>query len=160
MNELEMSKSVGLYDMILDGLIALTSDQLVGEISRKSVSETIFLGKWLKRAKKQKRYPRTISVDIDTFLHLYAVEGRSANLASLFHQIYREFQISSDVPQHFEFGSQKRFNMTIDKLAENGWHMSLPINQNEKVDEPYKPLYKKEIFTTKWYIYNAFNEQN
>ena len=44
------------YNMILGGLIALKSAQQAGICNHSLASETIFLGKWLKRVKKQKYY--------------------------------------------------------------------------------------------------------
>ena len=102
MNEVTFSKSTDLYNMILGGLIALTSDQEVGKVSYHPVSETLFLGKWLKRIKKQRRYPRSVSCEIDNFLYLYIQEGRNADLAVLFHQIYKEFQIVNDTKKQFK----------------------------------------------------------
>jgi len=76
-----------LINMILGGLIALKSEQQVGGVSCSSGSETLFLGKWLKRAKKQRHYPKSISEEIDNFLILYTKKGRNADLTSSFFQI-------------------------------------------------------------------------
>ena len=159
MNEITFSKSANLYNMILGGLIALTSDQEVGKVTSNPVSETLFLGKWLKRVKKQKSYPRALTNEIDNFLHLYAVEGRSAGLANLFHQIYKEFQIVKDTDQHFEHQAKTRFELAMTELGLLDWHISLPIEHNPKIDSPYRPTQEKEIFTTKWYWDNAFDQQ-
>ncbi len=145
--------------MILGGLIALTSDQEVGKVTSNPVSETLFLGKWLKRVKKQKSYPRVLTNEINNFLHLYAVEGRNADLATLFHQIYKEFQIVKDTEQHFEDNEKARFELAMGELSCLGWHISLPIEHTPEIDAPYRPIQNKEIFTTKWYWDNAFDSQ-
>ena len=59
------------YNMILGGLIALRSEQKVGLLSYSSSSESLFLGKWLKLGKKQRRFPKTIATEIDSLLLRY-----------------------------------------------------------------------------------------
>lgn len=143
--------------MILGGLIALTSEQQIGKVNYRAVSENIFLGKWLKRAKKQRRYPRAISTEIDNFLQLYSIEGRSADLATLFYQIYREFQLLKDMSQSFELSPKQRLDDAMSELAKEGWLISLPIEHDRQKEEPYRPKNEKEIFTTKWYWDGAFD---
>ena len=80
MNELTFNKSEDLYNMILNSLIALVVAQQSGKVSDKSSGKTLFIGKWLKRAKKQKRYSKSIAGDIEKFLYLYAKEGTASGL--------------------------------------------------------------------------------
>lgn len=138
MNTLTFNKSTDLYNMILGGLIALSSEQQVGKLARKPSSENIFLGKWLKRVKKQRCYPKNVSSDIDNLLHLYSVEGRTGDLASLFRQIFLEFQLLKGMPQQFVKTEKQRFDNAMSDLANDDWLISLPIKHCK----------------------NAFNEQN
>ena len=157
MKGLQFNKSADLYNMILGGLIALTSEQHIGKVTSRSASENIFLGKWLKRAKKQKRYPRSISTEIDNLIELYTIEGRSADLAALFYQIFSEFKMLKNMSQNFELSPKTRFDSAMSELAKDGWHISLPITDGQKADEPYRPKNDKEIYTTKWHWDGAFN---
>jgi len=159
MNDITFSSSSDLYNMILGGLISLTSAQDVGKVNYHPVSETIFLAKWLKRIKKQKRYPKTVAKEIDGFLELYTSEGRSAGLAALFHKMYTEFQLVNDTKKQYPQSAKTRFELAMNTLQENGWHTSLPINHDPITDKPYRPQHKREVFTTKWYWKNAFDEQ-
>ncbi len=157
MKELQFNKSADLYNLILGGLIALTSEQHIGKVTYRSVSENIFLGKWLKRAKKQKRYPRSISTEIDNLIELYVIEGRSADLAALFYQIFSEFKMLKNMSLNFELSPKARFDSAMSELAKDGWHISLPITHDQQTGKPYRPKNEKEIFTTKWYWDDAFN---
>tara|TARA_R110001583_G_scaffold2574_4_gene18417 strand:- start:47 stop:724 length:678 start_codon:yes stop_codon:yes gene_type:complete len=159
MKELEFNKSAALYNLILGGLIALTSEQQIGKVTSRSVSENIFLGKWLKKAKKQKRYSKSISTEIDNLIELYAIEGRSADLASLFYQIFSEFKMLKNMSQNFELRPKTRFDSAMGELAKDGWHISLPITHDRQSGEPYRPKNEKEIFSTKWHWDGAFNAQ-
>jgi hypothetical protein len=146
--------------MVLGGLIALSSDQEIGKLGRKVASENVFLGKWLKRVKKQRCYPKSIASDIDSFLRIYFIEGRTGNLASLFKQIYNEFQLLKYIPNTFSQTERKRFDNAISSLARDGWFISIPIKQNIDINTPYRATHKKEIFTSKSYWDGAFNETN
>ena len=157
MKELQFNKSTDLYNLILGGLIALTSEQHIGKVTYRSVSENIFLGKWLKKAKQQKRYPKSIANEIDTLIELYAIEGRSANLAALFNQIFSEFNMLKNMSQNFDLSPKTRFDNAMSELAQNDWHISLPITHDPQTAKPYRAKNEKEIFTTKWYWDDAFN---
>ena len=145
--------------MILGGLIALTFNQVNGKVNYHSVSETIFLAKWLRRIQKQKLYPRTVAKEIDSFLNLYTLKGRSANLATSFHQIYKEFQLVNYIKKQYNESAKTRFELAMKELNKGGWHTSLPITHNPRTDKPYRPQNKREIFTTKWYWKNTFDAQ-
>ncbi len=159
MKELQFNKSTDLYNLILGGLIALTSEQNIGKVTYRSVSENIFLGKWLKKAKQQKRYPKSIATEIDTLIELYAIEGRSADLAALFNQFFSEFKMLKNMSQNFNLPSKTRFDNAMSELAQDDWHISLPIIQDQNIIEPYRAKFDKEIFTTKWYWDDAFNSK-
>ncbi|PCI52887.1 MAG: hypothetical protein COB45_11455 [Gammaproteobacteria bacterium] len=154
------NKSADLYNMILGGLIALSSEQQVGKLTSKPASENVFLGKWLKRAKKQRCYPKSVSDDINNLLKLYFLEGRTGNLASLFRSIFRECQFIKGISQQFTQPDKQRFDSAMNNLAKNDWFITLPIKHCKEADAPYKPRKTKEIFTTKWYWDGTFNEQN
>jgi len=160
MNKHTFNKSADLYNMILGGLIALFSEQQVGKLAGKKASRNVFLGKWLKRAKKQRCYPKSVSDDIDNLLQLYATEGRTGNLASLFSEIFLEFQVFKGVSKEFSQTEKQRFDSAMRNLAKDDWFISLSIKHCKGADAPYRPTRKKEIFTTKWYWDGAFNEQN
>lgn len=160
MSKVTFNRTTDLYNMILGGLIALYSDQNIGKLARKTTSENVFLGKWLKRAKKLRCYPKTLSEDIDNFLRIYSREGLSGDLASLFRHVFREFQLLHTISQEFSQTDKQRFDMAMEVLAEDGWHISLPINHCKDTDAPYRPVNNKEIFTTKWYLNGAFNDEN
>ncbi len=156
MKELQFNKSADLYNLILGGLIALTSEQKIGKVSYRSVSENIFLGKWLKRAKKQKRYPRSLSIDIDSMLDLYATKNISGDLAALFYHVFSEFQLFKNMSKIFELSPKKRFDKAMNELTKDDWHISLPIKHDRQTGKPYRPQNDKEIFTTNWYWDDAF----
>ena len=157
MKELHFNKSTDLYNLILGGLIALTSEQNIGKVTYRSVSENIFLGKWLKKAKLQKRYPKSIATEIDTLIELYVIEGRSADLAALFNQIFSEFKMLKNMSQNFDLSPKARFDNAMSELSQDDWHISLPITLYPQAGKPYRPKNEKEIFTTKWYWDDAFN---
>ena len=80
------------YNMILGGLIALKSAQQAGICQNSLTSETIFLGKWLKRVKKQKCYPKTVANEIEKLLAQYAKKGQYTELSLTFDKLYLSFQ--------------------------------------------------------------------
>lgn len=157
MKEIQFNKSTDLYNLILGGLIALTSDQYIGKVTYRSVSENIFLGKWLKKAKKQKRYPRSVATEIDSLIELYSIEGRNADLAALFYQMFSEFKMLKNMSKNDELSSKTRFDNAMNELAKDGWHISLPIIHIQNISDPYRPKHDKEIFTTKWHWDGAFS---
>ncbi len=160
MNKHTFNRSADLYNMILGGLIALLSEQNADKLSNKTSSENTFLGKWLKRAKKQKRYPKSVSADIDNLLQIYIKGGRSGNLSLFFREYLCEFQILKGVSKHFSETEKQRFDNAMESLTREGWHISLPIAHSKHSDAPYSPRKAKEIFTTTWYWSGAFNIEN
>lgn len=160
MNKFTFNKSADLYNLILGGLIATSSEQQVGKLACKAASENVFLGKWLKRAKKQRCYPKSVSGDIDNLLHLYSIEGRTGSLASLFRRILLEYQLLNELSKRFAQSEKQRFDSAMSHLAKDDWFISLPIKHSKEAEAPYTPSRKKEIFTTKWYWDGVFNEQN
>lgn len=160
MKTITFHKSSDLYNMVLGGLIALSSEQQAGKLARKVASENVFLGKWLKRAERQRRYPKSVSGDIDNLLHLYTTEGLTGDLASRFRKIFREFQLLKGMSQQFSQTEKQRFDSAMSILAQNDWFISLPIKHSKDADAPYRPTRKKELFTTQWYWDGAFDKQN
>lgn len=159
MGKLLLNKSTDLYNLILGGLIALSSEQKVGKLARKVSSENTFLGKWLKRAKKQKCYPKSISADIDKLLQTYLNEGPKGNLASLFRKTHCEYQLLKAMPKQFSQTDKQRFDNAMKDLASEGWFITLPIEHSKNSAAPYRPTKAKEIFTTKWYWKGVFDEE-
>lgn len=159
MNKQEDAFATDLYNMILGGLIALRSAQEIGSVTRSPGSETLFLGKWLRRAKNQKRYSKTISAEIDNFLTLYVKKGRSAGLALTFDQICQEYQTCKIRYQVFENAPKARFDTAIEMLTKQDWSISLPIEQALEADEEYQGLKDKELYVTKLDWEGAFDDQ-
>jgi len=157
MKKIQFNKSTELYNLILGGLIALTSEQQIGKVNYHTGSENLFLGKWLKRAKKQKRYSRSISIDIDNMLELYATKNISGDLAALFYHVFSEFQLFNSMSKNFELKPKKRFDQAMNELTKDNWHISLPITHDRQTGKPYRPKNEKEIFTTNWYWDDAFD---
>ena len=160
-----MSKEENIYqadliNMILGGLIALKSEQQVGGVNRSPGSETLFLGKWLKRAKKQRHYPKGISEDIDNFLTLYTKKGRNADLTSSFYQIYNEYQTIKINIDDFKESPKQRFDSAMAVLKEKNWSISLPITHDDTVDGPYQSGKDKELFAMKSDWDDVFDDHN
>lgn len=159
-----MSKEENIYqadliNMILGGLIALKSEQQAGTVNRSPGSETLFLGKWLKRAKKQRHYPKSISENIDNFLALYTTKGRNADLTSSFYQIYNEYRTIKINPDDFKNSAKQRFDTAMDVLKEKSWSISLPLVHDEAADGPYKSTKDKELFVMEKDWDDAFDDQ-
>ncbi len=142
--------AIDLYNLILVGLIALKSEQNAGAVGYSSSSESVFLGKWLKLAKKQRRFPKSISNEIDNFLITYAKKGISANLGKTFSQINTEYQICNIKLQSFKNSPKKRFDAAIEMLVSQEWTVHLPVKHDFDNDGAYKPTKTKEIFMTEW----------
>jgi hypothetical protein len=160
-----MSKEENIYqadliNMILGGLIALKSEQQVGAVNRSPGSETIFLGKWLKRAKKQRHYPKGISEDIDNFLTLYTKKGRNADLTSSFYQIYNEYQTIKINDEDFKDAPKQRFDSAMEVLKGKSWSISLPVASEDTTDGSYQSTKEKELFVMKEDWDGAFDDQN
>ena len=160
MSKEENTYQADLINMILGALIALKSEQQVGAVNRSSGSETLFLGKWLKRAKKQRHYPKSISEDIDNFLTLYTKKGRNADLTSSFYQIYNEYQTIKINGEDFKDSSKQRFDTAMDVLREKNWSISLPLIHDETADGPYQSNKDKELFVMKKDWDDVFDDQN
>lgn len=160
MNKEKNIYQADLINMILGGLIALKSEQQVGGVSRSPGSETLFLGKWLKRAKKQRHYPKSISEDIDNFLTLYTQKGRNADLTSSFYQIYNEYQTMKINSDDFQNSPKQRFDAAMDVLREKNWSISLPIAHDDTADGPYQSNKDKELFVMKKDWDDVFDDQN
>ena len=146
MIEQEDKFSVDLYSMILSGLIALHIAQKEGLISFSSGAESIFLGKWLKIAKKQRLFPKSISSEIDNLLLTYAKKGRSANLGHTFSQISTEYQVCKVKLEAFETSPKERFMEAMEMLTSQEWFASLPVDHDFDSHGPYKPTNVKEVF--------------
>jgi len=160
-----MSKEENIYpadlvNMILGGLIALKSEQQIGSVNRSPGSETLFLGKWLKRAKKQRHYPKSISDNIDDFLALYTQKGRNADLTSSFYQIYNEYQTIKINADDFPNSPKQRFDTAMDLLKKKSWSISLPIAHDDIADGPYQSNKDKELFVLKKDWDEVFDDQN
>ena len=160
MIEQEETFSADLYNMILGGLIALKSEQSVGSVSYSPGSESIFLGKWLKLAKKQRRFPKTIATEIDNFLIGYAKKGRNANLSNTFSKICTEYQICKIRLQEFDKSPKHRFNAAMEILTNQEWVVSLPVDHDFEAKGVYKPAASKELFMTKWDWLEMFDEDD
>lgn len=156
MNQSKLKKVVALYNLVLGGLIALEFEKQ----KKITLNETIILGKWLKRAKKQKIYPKSLTEEIDYFIDLYYLKGRNANLSYAFNKIYRELKLVQDIPVTDKQPDKVRFDAAMEALSVNDWSITLPIAHDPSTGSPYRPENKKEIFTTKWYWDNAFDKQN
>lgn len=159
MQNLTLSKSENLYNMILNSLIALAIAQQSGKVGNRSSGKTLFIGKWLKRAKKQKRYSKNVTSDIDKILHLYASEGIGSGLAEVLYQLYGEYQMVKNTPREFSLSPKKRFDAAMSCLANSGWYISLPLKDSQMTEYRYRPSHEKEIYTTQWYWKGAFDEQ-
>lgn len=159
MNKEENIYQADLINMILGGLIALKSEQQIGTVSRSPGSETLFLGKWLKRAKKQRHYPKSVSENIDNFLALYTTKGRNADLTSSFYQIYNEYRTLKINTDDFKNSAKQRFNTATDVLKEKNWSISLPLSHDETLDGPYQSDKEKELFVIKTDWDDVFNDQ-
>lgn len=151
-------KYFDFYNLILGGLIALSSEQAIGNVSMAFSSESIFLGKWLKKVKKQKRYPKSISIEIDTFLELYSQHGQNSALGKLFNEKHKEIQIRNNLSCVFTGNVKFHFDKVINILKNEGWFISLPLDHDHKLFGPYRPSQKKELFTTAWHWDGAFHE--
>jgi len=160
MNKEENIHQADLINMILGGLIALKSEQQIGTVSRSPGSETLFLGKWLKRAKKQRHYPKSVSENIDNFLALYTAKGRSADLTSSFYQIYNEYRTVKINADDFKSNAKQRFDTAMDILKKKDWSISLPLDHDETANGPYQSNKDKELFVMKkdWDI--VFNDED
>lgn len=160
MSKEENTYQADLINMILGGLIALKSEQQVGGVNRSPGSETLFLGKWLKRAKKQRHYPKSISESIDNFLMLYTKKGRNADLISSFYQIYNEYQTMKINADDFQNSPKVRFNTAMDVLREKDWAISLPIILGETADGTYQSNKDKELFVMQKDWDDVFDDKN
>jgi hypothetical protein len=160
MNKEDNVYQADLINMILGSLIALKSEQQVGCVSRSPGSETLFLGKWLKRAKKQRHYPKSISETIDNFLMLYSQKGRNSDLTSSFNQIYNEYQTLKINSMDFQKSPKQRFDAVMDVLREKNWSISLPLAHDDTEDGTYKSNKEKELFVMKKDWVHVFDDQN
>ncbi len=158
MNKEENKYQADLINMVLGGLIALKSEQQIGSVSYSPGSETIFLGKWLKVVKKQRRYPKSVSENIDNFLMLYTAKGRSADLSASFSQIYNEYRTAKISSQNFEGSARERFDKAMDILKEKSWSLSLPLDEGA-VNGTSQSLKDKELFVIKKNWDDIFDEQ-
>lgn len=158
MNKEENIYQTDLINMVLGGLIALKSEQQIGSVSYSPGSETIFLGKWLKIVKKQRRYPKSVSENINNFLMLYTAKGRSADLSASFAQIYNEYRTAKINSSDFKGSAKERFTKAIDILKEKSWSISLPLNE-DSVDSANESTKDKELFVMKQNWDDIFDEQ-
>jgi len=157
-NEVTIDYSFELYDLVLSGLIALAFKRLEKNMGNNSSSETLFLGKWLKRVKKQQLYPKKLANEINRLLSLYANKGLSANLTPVFIEIYKEFKIIKKVSLQSSTPEKIRFDAAMGILAENGWYISLPIAQDQSKNKIYRATKPKEVFTSEFYWNRAFDD--
>ncbi len=119
----------------------------------------MFLGKWLKRVKKQKLYPKRLATEINNLLNLYAYKGRNANLSSIFIRLFKEFKIIKKVSSKNKTPEKTRFDTAMNILAENDWHISLPIKQDHSKNKEYRATNAKELFTSEFYWKGAFDDR-
>jgi hypothetical protein len=137
-----------IYNMVLSGLIALNFEQIIGNLARTGGSKTIFLGKWLKLAKKQRRFPKTIAEEIDNLLSGYVKKGTSSDLIGTFTEIFDEFQVCKIKLKEFDNSPKKRFDSVMSLLSKHQWMITLPLIHNYQLDGLYQPIHEKELFAT------------
>ncbi|WOH35774.1 DUF2913 family protein [Thalassotalea fonticola] len=158
MNISKIKRDNELYNLVLTGLISLKFEQQFAKVSKLAAGETIYLGKWLKRAKKKKLFSKLLAGDIDNFLNLYAVKGRNAGLASVFNEIYVDYRTAKYVPRDHMLTPKSRFDNAMQTLSADGWSLKLPITEDFSRENPYRATSPKEIFTSDLLWNGAFNE--
>lgn len=158
MNEQKFDSSFELYNLILNALIALELEKQKEELPIGLSKETLFLGAWLKQAKKQQRYPKRLALEIDNLLNIYRLKGRNANLSILFNQMMYEYRIVKGVDDKTALPAKTRFDLAMNKLKQKGWQISLPIVDDASLIFPYRTQ-TKEVFTSQKYWHRAFNDQ-
>jgi len=160
MSTTEDTFATDLYNMVMSGLLALHSAQLAGSVSRTTGSETIFLGKWLKLAKKQKRFPKIIAGEIDNLLKVYSIKGKSSNLIATFNEIFEEFQVCKIKQKEFPNSPKSRFDSSMDLLKKQEWFITLPLVHDFNNKGPYQPIQEKEVFVTDSDWQDSFDEND
>jgi hypothetical protein len=140
------------------GLIALQLDINAGSTGAASTSKSIFLGKWLKLAKKQRRFSRSVSTDIDLLLEYYSQKGRNAKLAEKFQQVYDETRIArTRFNEHYR-PENERFMACATILSKQGWLCSIPLLHDICKLGPYTPAQEKELFISSFDFADKFDE--
>jgi hypothetical protein len=159
MNKPKSDSSFELYNFILNALIALELEKCDRNLSQSSSSKTLFLGAWLKKAKKQKRYPKVLVLEVENLINIYTLKGRNANLSGLFNKMVYEYMIIKGVSSSCELPDKIRFDAAMTALSKEGWHISLPVTHDIAENSPYRATQAKEIFTSKQYWKGAFDKQ-
>lgn len=143
---------------ITAGLLALELDINAGSVGSGSTSKAIFLGKWLKLAKKQRRFNRSVNTDIDLLLECYSKKGRDAKLAEKFQQVYDETRIARTRFNEHSRSESERFMACATILSKHGWLCSIPLSHDICKLGPYKPVQEKELFISLFDFADKFDE--
>lgn len=72
------------------GLVSLAIAQENGECGFNAMHENRFLSKWLNMAYKQKRFSKTIAVDLEHLIRIAKSKGQFAKLKELLIELYQQ----------------------------------------------------------------------
>ena len=122
MNEHELDSSFELYNFILNALIALELEKNDQSLQSSSSRKTLFLGSWLKKAKKQRRYPKSLALEVENLINIYILKGRNANLSELLNEMIYEYKLVTGVLIKSKLPAKVRFDSAMTALAKEGWH--------------------------------------
>lgn len=160
MNKQESDLSFQLYNFILNALIALELEANEKSFVSSSSKKSLFLGAWLKKAKKQRRYPKSLAQEVENLINIYLLKGQRAKLSELLSEMIYEYRLLLNIKVNSELTAKFRFDSAMQALSIQGWKISLPITQDIDEQIPYRSSHSKEIFTSKRYWEGAFDKEH
>lgn len=147
-DEAEVFKSE-IHHLLTCGLLAVEIARTEGVIGGSETASTIFLGKWLKLAVKQKRFSRDLSNLIQRFLDTYLKNGPHAKLKTHFFNLYIEYRIKHDISVDSSFSEIERWNKCLNKIKHSECTVNAPLDYDPQILGVYTPTNNLELFILK-----------
>ena len=132
---------------ISSGLLALYSSEVYEKSNKALKASNLFLGNWLIRALKQKRYQRELADNITLMIELHKTKRGRSNLVGIFELHHQENKTTDICLTKYDTTALSRIQLTSTELKLGGWEVSIPLDYDPVENGPYQPLEEKEAFT-------------
>ncbi len=142
----EVQMHTKIHSFIVVALIAVESARVDGKIGDREFSASRFLGTWLKKALKQKRFHRDLADLIKRFIDSGAPHQRLRADFYTIHNEYRAVRLKTVV---FDKPEITRLNTALDSLKALGVNVQNKLDYSPEKDGPYQHKTDNELFILK-----------
>lgn len=140
-----------LAHLVFCALVALQTAVQDGAVTS-PMAEHLFIVRWLATAQKQKRFPKTVAIDIQLLLDKGRKQGNGAKLKSHLEYVWRS--CSGDIRQQSDLF---RLTYALESLNTLGWHNELvtPVEWDSEALNDAAPV----LYVVKAALHSAFTSE-